>query len=430
MKKWLILALCLLLCGSAQAAVSVRTGAGAAILDRNGSEIVPVGVYDDLVSLGNDLFAGEKDKLYILLGNDGMPLGESVYQDLQLCGDFLMAKQNGLWGMLNPDGTRRSEFAYTLLVPNGDGGCWALKDNCNDNESDRLYLLDANGRETETGIYARELNHEPAEGLLPLMQPDSSLWGYCDSRGSMAIPPSFEYAGNFANDRAVVVAGGKYGCIDRSGNYVLAPEFDFLEVSEAGFIVAARNMQGAFVFDLNGNETANYEGQDVFIALAGSGYTVTDMEKTRVYGSGGELLLEEKPTAVVSEGVGDQLIISDGAWGEECVRLSGSDALYQNLYPLGTAGGKAIYACMTANVGRYMNDLLGEIQYSADMDSVRYGLVDESGKLLLENRYHSLEYLEDDRLLARSDEQWQMISSDGTVLWSLNDPMQIAAPSF
>ena len=117
-------------------------------------------------------------------------------------------------------------------------------------------------------------------------------------------------------------------------------------------------------------------------------------------------------------------------WGEKCVYLSGTHQKYQNLYPLGTSGGEAVYACMEANVGRYVNDLLGEIQLSTDMDSARYGVVDAEGWKLTECIYLSLDFLADDRLLARTEDAWQMIDARGNVLWEHAAPMQSAEPSF
>ena len=141
-------------------------------------------------------------------------------------------------------------------------------------------------------------------------------------------------------------------------------------------------------------------------------------------------MLEAAPNASVLEGIGGQWIVSEGAWGEECVHLLGSDAVYQNLYPLGTAGEEALYACMTVNVGRYMNDKLGEIQLSTDMDSARYGVVGSDGEVLLEPVYRALYFLEDDRLLARSDEAWLVLDTSGEVYWQWDAPMQTEATSF
>ena len=112
------------------------------------------------------------------------------------------------------------------------------------------------------------------------------------------------------------------------------------------------------------------------------------------------------------------------------MHLLGTDTAYQNLYPLGTAGETPLYASLTVIVGRYVNDRLGEIQLSTDMDSARYGVVNGDGEQLLEPVYRALYFLEDDRLLARTDGDWRVIDSQGTVYWSCDAPMQTEATSF
>ena len=124
---------------------------------------------------------------------------------------------------------------------------------------------------------------------------------------------------------------GHYGAINMSGAWVLQPEYDFLQISSAGFILAAVELEGAYVFDGSGAERARYEGSDVYAALAGEGYVVSNPDALQLYDATGALLLESAHDASVAEGIGGQWIVSDGAWGETCVRLLGTDPAYQNL---------------------------------------------------------------------------------------------------
>lgn len=425
-----ILAVVMLLAGNAQAALCVRMDDGAALLDRNGGEIVPPGAYADIVQLGGGLYAacGESG-LYGLMDADGTLRTELLYDRLRSEGDLLLAQRDGLWGMLRDDGTPLSGFVYSWMQPNGVGGAWAIAGDRSDAESDPLYRVSATGAALETGLRVNAVG-SGSEGLLSVQLPGKRSYGYCDASGALAIPAQFDYAGGFAGGLAAVVQNGKYGAIDTSGAWVLEPEYDFLQTSPAGFILAAVELEGACVFDGSGAELARYEGSDVYAALVGEGYAVANPDALQLYDASGALLLDAAPDVSVTEGVGGQWIVSDGAWGETCVRLLGSDAAYQNLYPLGTAGEDALYACMTVNVGRYMNDRLGEIQLSTDMESARYGVVGGDGNLLLEPVYRALYFLEDDRLLARGDEVWLVIDSSGEIYWQMDAPMQTEATSF
>lgn len=431
MKRYLIALLCIaLMLGSARAAVSIRMDGSAALLDEDGTEIVAAGEYGDIVSLGGGLFAAERDGLYALMGEDGGLRTEAVFSEMRIAGKLILARRDGKWGQLYPDGSERCPFEYSLILPSVSQNSWALRGDPNDMESDKLYRIDAQGRQHATRLYVRAMSRTAAGGLLGIVLRGSSQYGYCSALGEIAIAPAFDYAGDFVNGLAPVVTGGRYGAIDRKGRLVVPAEYDFLEIGEAGIVIAAKSRIGVYVFDMNGVETARYEGEDVYIASVGEGYAVVNSEFLYVYGRDGSLLLEAPPESIVLEGVNGQLIISDGMWGEECVYLNGTREKYQNLYPLGTADGEAIYACMTANVGRYVNDLLGEIQLSTDMDSARYGVVGAEGTMLTECVYYSLDYLADDRLLARTAEAWQMIDSRGNVLWEHAAPMQTEESSF
>ena len=425
-----ILAVATLLAGNAQAALCVRMDDGAALLDRDGGEIVAPGTYADIVLLGGGLYAAcGEDGLYALMDETGALYTDYLYAQLRCEGSLLLAQRDGLWGMLRADGTPLSGFVYSWMQPNGAGGAWAIAGDRSGAESDPLYRVSATGVEWETGLRVHAVGGG-TEGMLSVQLPGERLYGYCDAAGDLAIPAQFDYAGDFNGGLAAAVLDGRYGAIDASGAWVLQPEYDFLQISPAGFILAAVELEGVYVFDGSGAELARYKGSDVYGALVGEGYVVSNPDALQLYDASGALMLETLHDVSVTEGIGGAWIVSEGAWGESCVRLLGSDASYQNLYPLGTAGENALYACMTVNVGRYMNDRLGEIQLSTDMESARYGVVGSDGGLLLEPVYRALYFLEDDRLLARSDEAWLVLDTSGEVYWTWDALMQTEATSF
>lgn len=52
-------------------------------------------------------------------------------------------------------------------------------------------------------------------------------WGYVDKEGNYVINPQFDAAYTFSdNGLAVVEVNNKYGYIDKKGNYVINPQFD------------------------------------------------------------------------------------------------------------------------------------------------------------------------------------------------------------
>ena len=413
-----IAAALMMICGFARAEVCVRMDDGAALLREDGTEIVSVGAYADIVSLGDGLFAAQDPEGgYALMDGTGRLLSEERYDALRPGQGLLPAQRDGGWGLLDAGGAERSSFIYGQIVPTGAGGYWATLGDADDLESDLLVLLDENGQESATGVYVRKLG-SASEGLLSVFLPGTGLWGYCDAGGRVVIAARYSYAGPFISGCAAVVCDGRYGAIDTAGAYVADPDYDFIEISEAGFLLAARNQEGVWVLDPDGSEIAAYEDENCFAALVGEGYMVADAETVRIFDAAGAQIAEAGAKASVSEGMNGQLILSDGMWGEACVGILGTQARYQNLYPLGTSEGGGVYAYMEANAARYVNDLLGEIQLSVDMESARYGIVGADGVQRTPFAYLSIAYLADDRFLARSELEWQMIDADGRIYWS------------
>ena len=415
--------LTLLIFDCAHAAVSVRMDDAAALLTEDGGVLVPVGAYADIVSLGGGLFAASPDgALYALMDESGARLTDALYDEFRAEGSMLLARRGGAWGLMGCDGTETGAFEYERIETDGEGG-WALR---GEMSPDVLLVLSADGSARSSGLFALRIG-EAAEGLLPV-ELEAGRWGCCDRAGGLVIEGDFGYIGSFVSGRAPAVFDGMYGAIDSRGEWIVAPAYDFLEISDAGFILAA-NGEGVRLLDMDGGERAAYSGEGVCAALAGAGYAVGDGDSLRVFDAAGALVEELTPDAAVSEGVGEQLVISEGMWGESCVRLLGTDAAYQNLYPLGMAGEEKVYACMRVSAARYENDLLKEIQISVDMDTARYGMVNGAGKQILPCHYRSIEYLCDDRFLVRAARQWQMIDSKGKIYW-YRRIIQTEAPSF
>lgn len=55
------------------------------------------------------------------------------------------------------------------------------------------------------------------------------MYGYADARGTIVVAPQFDCAGDFREGRAEVEYAGRMGLVDKSGKYVIAPEWEYLE---------------------------------------------------------------------------------------------------------------------------------------------------------------------------------------------------------
>ena len=407
----------MLLCTCAQAAVCFRADDAYYLLNADGSIIVPAGYYSEIIPLGGDLFAARQDGMYALINSEGVRYSEFEYDEMQPAGDgSILMRKGRSWGIMDAGGAVLFKCAYSNIIPSGTGAYWAFSGSRNDLHADPMLVLHANGAITGTGIRVLDADTIPGSGLLRAQLAEKNRYGYIDTAGKMAIDAQFDYAGCFAGGIACVVQNGKYGAIDTAGNFILEPEYEWISISTAGDILALDADGNAALYDVNGKLIL--QKQAACAGFYGIYAYVTDDTATRIFDTDGRQLLSLSTGAGMQTGVGDDLILSDGAWGEACVFLYGADSKYQNVYPLGTAADTHIYAYMTINAARYNNDLLGEIQYSTDPTSARYGLIDASGKIQIEAMYRSIEYLQDDRFCVRTEDQWQMIDSHGDVYFS------------
>lgn len=73
-----------------------------------------------------------------------------------------------------------------------------------------------------------------SDGLAAALKEDEGKWGYIDRTGKFAIAPRFDghpkgYVSSFSEGLAWIKVSGRYGFIDRAGEFVVAPTFLYAE---------------------------------------------------------------------------------------------------------------------------------------------------------------------------------------------------------
>ena len=126
MRRILTLLCLVLLMGSAHASVVLRMDESAMMIEPNGVEIVPFGVYSDIISLGDGLFAAVQDGKTALMDASGALRTDFLFDHILRREDLLLGSVSGKWCILNPDGVPRTDAVYGMIVPNGLGGAWAI----------------------------------------------------------------------------------------------------------------------------------------------------------------------------------------------------------------------------------------------------------------------------------------------------------------
>lgn len=96
------------------------------------------------------------------------------------------------------------------------------------------YLLPSTiGSEAE-GDSLERVARKNGDTLIPTCRFEGARCGYIDRNGNTLIAPQFDWADLFVADRALVGSAGKYGVIDAMGRFAIAPVYDSISQFDRG----------------------------------------------------------------------------------------------------------------------------------------------------------------------------------------------------
>lgn len=126
-----------------------------------------------------------------------------------------------------------------------------------------LYPIKFNGKYGVINQYG-EVIAEPiyesvstfSEGMARVSAEKNGKYGYINTEGELVIPMIFERADDFSEDLAAVWEGSRAGYIDKAGNYVIEPQFDYYATTFSEGLAAVKYRRArepyAFVIDKEG----------------------------------------------------------------------------------------------------------------------------------------------------------------------------------
>lgn len=112
-------------------------------------------------------------------------------------------------------------------------------------------------------------------------------WGYMDKTGKVIVEPSYENAGRFSgNGLAAVKQDGKWGWINESGEIVIEPAYEKISLfDKKGLATVVMDKQqywinesGVPVTEPEKKHIASQDGEGFAIAKEGKGYTLKDFQ--------------------------------------------------------------------------------------------------------------------------------------------------------
>ena len=421
-----MLALMLVTGAQAQSLYAVQASGVAALVDRDGAEILRDEAADSAFAVLPDaLFALGIAGSYGLYDAAGKPVNAERYDMLEAAEGAVLYRQNGLCGAMDLAGVTLVPPAWAQLTCAGEGAFLALEGDIYDDLPDEMICVTPDGARLTTGSFTADGLHAFHDDRMPFMLSDGQ-YGYVDGRGRQVIPPQWRWAGPFFDGVAIVSDGGDMGLIDAQGRVVVSPRYAWMRRG-GGFIVGLDAEGRVDVYAADGSALRFTWPDNADAAeVCGAYIVVWSGDRALLLDAGGTRLHEGPAGTLYTPGLDGQVIVSEGEWGEACQYLmnpdgSAASASYQYILPL--CGGR--YAFMS--FGRKASEYAWS-QADWDYDNAHWGLLSADGRVLLDAAYDEILPAGDDRLVLATGDAVIFADLDGNALrtWRVTET---AAPS-
>ncbi len=372
-----------------------------------------------------------------LLNERGEALGGRRFQSLEFRrGAVLATEETGYMTALDAAGNDLLAGEYGWIEPNGEGGYLALKvDEAYDPDGAQLYpvvAIDAQGEETETGVFSDVWSHGwYSEGLCRVQNSQNSISYYLDAAGKEAFRITEKYADDFQGGHLICVdSNSRYRLLNPDGSDALGKAYASISYNsslgdEAKFILA--DDRGAI--DVRNPITLESElaiapcGTAAWSAAQSAGglLMVWYDDRSRIYDLTGKLLFENMNYSTIevtiaysleNDGSVKRFVRASGTWPNQTQTLLDETGrslgeAHRYLDGLRCENGAARFL-----ITEYETETSGGAAAIAE-NTTKYGVCDESGEVVLPAEYDWIEMLAWDRYWVCQDGQWGMIDESG-----------------
>ncbi|WP_421763450.1 WG repeat-containing protein [Ekhidna sp.] len=200
---------------------------------------------DQVVSkLGNLFLVKNDSSRYGLFHGSGYPQVLTIYDQIDLAGEYFVLYKNGTIEMRDEEGRLVVELnkEYQAIGDFGEDYYLAKKQN-------RWGFVDKKGRLRISNRYDSAQIFR--ENRAPVML--RSKWGFINKNEDLKIQPYYEEVSLFENGVAIVMLDGKYGLIDKEGREVLELKWKSIRrLATGNYIVQNMNGQVGLVNEMGG----------------------------------------------------------------------------------------------------------------------------------------------------------------------------------
>jgi hypothetical protein len=260
--------------------------------------------------------------------------------------------------------------------------------------------------------------------LIPTCRFERARCGYVDRSGNTVIAPQFDWVDLFVAGRALVKSDGKYGAIDTTGRFVITPAYDLMSRFDHGLaVVLVGDRLG--VIDQDGQRVVPAE-HGLIVRISDDAFLAAEppyAHASRQLSSLGDRLSRSLPHAY---GKRWGIVASGGAWIARPTfpQVSAlSDDLNGLFWAADSANQSARWRLMGPNgipVSKELFDHVQQIQPGQDRAIVqrggRWGAINGNGEIVVDLKFDWLGYFRDGWAPYRLAGREGRIDRDGNIL--------------
>lgn len=184
---------------------------------------------------------------YGIIDTTGKIICEPQFEELPVYGDGMFRVRIGeKYGYANEHGTVVIAPAYDYAVAFSEGKAIVSK-------GSKSSIIDKSGKVLVADLGPGGGIYRFHSGLARCRSLDGQ-YGFLDETGKRVIPPQFDVADDFDNNRAIVSLNNQYGLIGKDGKFVIEPKYDFIFNLGDGFYQTKDAEGKAGVVDSLGHE--------------------------------------------------------------------------------------------------------------------------------------------------------------------------------
>ena len=139
-------------------------------------------------------------------------------------------------------------------------------------------------------------------------------FGYINKKGEWVIQPKFKVAKSFSGDLAIAVEGKKWGFIDRKGNWVIEPQFDKAKNFSSGIAVVLKNKRWYYINNTGQEVLQNVTTDKIYDFKNGVAFIKQD-DKVGFIDVNGKTIVTPKFTKIKKFRNGYAKVLENDKWG-------------------------------------------------------------------------------------------------------------------